>query len=459
MSQLPPGPRAPLVVQTLRWARAPLSFLEDAWATYGDAFTIRIAPWGAVVVLAHPDAVREVFAADPAVVLGGRPNRVVTKAFGEASVVVLDGPEHARQRKLLSPAFQAARMDAYGQVMLDLAGRRMKGWPRGATFALLPETLAITREVILRTVFGIEDGARMEELSALFATALDMLSSPALLVPALQRDLGPLSPWGRYARVSARIDAILLAEIAERRRGAPAEASRPRDDVLSSLLAARDDAGRPMTDRELRDELFTSLAAGHETTASSLAWAARWLASRQDVVARLRDELDGATDDAGALSPPRVAKLPFLDATVREVLRLCPILPLVGRELAADATIGGLRLRAGTVVAPAVHLVHRRPDLYPSPDAFRPERFADGFRPGPAEWLPFGGGARRCLGAAFATYEMKMVLAELVRELDVAIAPGASVAPERRGISLAPADGLRVRVGTRRRGGAAHTGG
>jgi cytochrome P450 len=297
----------------------------------------------------------------------------------------------------------------------------------------------ITLQVIVRTVFGIAEGPRFAELSDVLTRALDAGAWPGLLFPFLQRDLGPFSPWGKFVRLQRRASELLRSEI---RRGREAGTS-GRSDVLAMLLDARDDAGRPLTEDEVHDELTTLLLAGHETTATSLAWALRWILPDRGLIERLREQIATADGD-----PVRVAKLELLDATVREALRLQPIIPVVGRVLQRPMTIGGRDFNQGTLVAPAVYLVHQRPSLYPDPRAFRPERFLK-FKPSPSEWLPFGGGLRRCIGAAFALYEMKMVLASMLPRVDARLADD-RVTMSRRGVTLTPTGGLRIVVTARR---------
>jgi cytochrome P450 len=392
-----------------------------------------------VVVLGQPEAVKDVFAFGPEDASAGEANAVLRPFLGQHSVMVLDGAEHLRKRKMVLPPFHGERMEAYGRAMLALAHDAIDRMPVGRRFAVHGPMQGITLEVILRTVFGIDEGPRFAELASVLKKGLALAAWPGLLFPIMQHDLGPLSPWGRFSRLSARAGEILRAEI---RRGRE-QGTAGRTDALAMILDAKDESGHPLSEDEVHDQLVTLLVAGHETTATALAWALRWVLPDAGLVARLRDEIASAAGD-----PARIAKLELLDATVREALRLQAIVPLVGRAVDRPAKIGGRELPGGIMLAPSIYLVHHRAALYPEPDRFRPERFL-GFRPSPWEWLPFGGGLRRCIGAAFAVYEMKMVLAALLPRVDMRLDVDV-VKTVRRSITLAPAGGLPVVVTARR---------
>src|SRR5262249_25901303 len=301
------------------------------------------------------------------------------------------------------------RMQAYGEVMRDITAAVVDGWPVGRSFPIHREMQRVTLEVILRTVFGVDEGPRLTRLRDLLTTLLERATKPYALL--LQVDLGPWSPWGRLVRIGREVDEMLFAEIARRRAGR----SNGRTDVLSTLVEARDEQGQPMTDQELRDEMFTLLVAGHETTATSLAWAFHRLLANPRTLERAREEL-GRVAGGGPLEPSQVASLEYLDAVAKETLRLNPILPVVGRRLAVPMRIAGRDLPAGVLATPCIYLAHRRPEFWPNPARFDPDRFI-GLRPSPYAFLPFGGGIRRCLGMAFALYEMKVVLAEVLRRV------------------------------------------
>ena len=421
MDPLPPGPRLPRAAQTAAWTFRPGPFMLRAHREHGDVFTIRIGtepPW---VMLTHPDAVREVFTGDPKLLHAGKANLVLRPFLGSASVLLLDGPQHLRQRKLMLPAFHGSRMAGYRDLVAEIAREQVATWPRGEPLALAPRMQAITLEVVLRVIFGVRGTDRLDALRGRLRTMMERLmggpSMAALLTAGPER-----AERARIFRpVLAPVDRLLGEQIRERRAD-------PGDDVLSMMLAARHEDGSPMSDRELRDELVTLLVAGHETTATALSWAAERLV-RQD----------------GGWAALRAGGEAYAEAAGKEALRLRPVLPVVLRHLQADMTIAGLDLPAGTVVAPTIYLVHRRPELYPEPNRFRPERFlGDTPEGGTYTWIPFGGGVRRCLGAAFALMELKVVLAEVARALEAAPADPRSEGTRRRAITMVPARGAAV---------------
>ena len=436
---LPPGPTLAPPLQVVRWIRNPFRLMDECRARFGDTFTLRLPPSGPMVLFSDPEAIKEIFALGPDEGHAGKANLILRPFVGNHSVLLLDGAEHLRQRKMMLPSFHGERMQAFGHSMIELAHDSIDRWPIGEAFAVHRPMQSVTLQVIVRTVFGVEEGPRFTEVSDLVARTLEASTWPGLLFPFLQLDLGRYSPWGRFLRLQRRSGEILRGEI---RRGRE-RGTAGRTDVLATLLEARDEAGRPLTEDEVHDELVTLLVAGHETTATSLAWALRWILPDRELVARLREEIASAEGDPG-----RIAKLDLLDATVKEALRLQPIVPLVGRVLQQPTRIGGRDLPAGALVAPAIYLVHQRPSLYPEPQRFRPQRFLT-FKPGPSEWLPFGGGLRRCIGAAFAIYEMKMVLASILPRVDARLADD-RVGLKRRGITLAPSAGLPIVVTARR---------
>ena len=422
---LPPGPRLPEAIQTMRWAVRPVPFMERCLREHGEHFTVRLAALGEVVFLAGPEAVQPVFTAAPGLVPAGEGNHILEPVVGPRSLLLLDGAAHLRERRMLLPAFHGRRVAEYASVIAGVADRHIDGWPLGRRFALRPRMQAITLEVIMRAVFGVEAAPALAHLGLVLAGMLDTATGHPLvtMVPALRRDLGRLSPWGRFKRARADFDALVLAQIRARREGGePAGA-----DVLSLLIEARDEHGRPMTDAEVRDELATLLVAGHETTATALAWALERLMRHPEALARLTRGVESG-DDA------------YLDAVVKETLRLRPVLSIVIRRLAAAMEVDGYELPAGTRVAPCIYLTHRLERLYPDPAAFRPERFLAPNAAPPYAWIPFGGGTRRCLGAGFATLEMKEVLRSVVRRTRLSPAAAESEGIRRRAVTLAPAD-------------------
>jgi cytochrome P450 family 135 len=414
------------------WWRRPLPTLEECRARYGDMFTIRLPHEGTWVFVSEPEAVKQVFTGDPRLLHAGAANIVLLPILGEHSVLLLDEPEHMAQRKLMLPPFHGKRMQAYGDVMARAAAEEIDRWPTDAPVRMRPRMQAVTLEVILRAVFGVGEGERLTRLRDELRGTLNLLSSPRRAIFMVM--LGPerLRRFPPFRRNVERIDRLLFEEITSR-RGAPDLAER--DDILSLLLQAAHEDGRPMSDRELRDELMTLLVAGHETTATALSWAIELLARHPAELARLEADVAGGE---GA----------YLDAVVKETLRLRPVIALVLRKLVEPMEIGGRLLPAGVSVAPSIHLVHRRPQIYPEPERFRPERFLE--RPaGTYTWIPFGGGVRRCLGGAFAEFEMAVVLRELVSRRRLQPAAREPEHPVRRTITNVPSRGAEVWAASR----------
>jgi cytochrome P450 len=441
-SELPPGPRLSRARQTLRWMRGSAPFLDECHAGFGDVFTLdliaRLAAGpgarrdeGRFVFLADPQLVKQVFTADPNVVRTGQTNMFLLPVVGPRSILVLDEPDHMAQRKLLLPPFHGETVRGYGELMSEVARAEVERWPSGTTFALWPKMQAITLEVILRVVLGIDEPVLLARMRKLLAAMLNRMTSTRFLAVAallsLLNDPRSRKNADEAHRLLAPVDRELFAEIA-RRRSAPDLARR--GDVLSGLIRARHEDGSPMNDRELRDELVTLLIAGHESTATMLAWIFELLLRHPSKLDRARQEAQAGGDEYAA-------------AIVLETLRLRPVLPFVLRRLSEPMQIGGYALPAGTWLAPCGYLVHQRPDLYPEPHAFLPERFL-GRRPDPFAWLPFGGGVRRCIGFNFAQLEMTRVLQAVLTSAE--LRPASPVAENigRRFITLAPAHGVRV---------------
>jgi cytochrome P450 len=424
----PPGSRAPAFVQTLRWIFRPESFMRRNAERYGDTFTVRLGPGADVIFLSDPASVRQVLQAPPELTRMGDINGLFRPILGVNSLLLLDGDEHLRQRKLLLPPFHGEHVRAYMETMERAALEEVETWPVGRPFSLLPRLQAIALNVILRAVFGMEDGPRRDEMRALVARLLDLCQSRSTMLPQLRVRLFGLSPWGRLMRCVDQVDEALFAEIA-RRRSDPASAHRR--DVLSLLLATRDEDGQPMTDQEVRDQLLTLLVAGHETTASAVAWAFERLVHQPETLARLSEEVAAGRDE-------------YLDAVVKETLRLRPVLPIVARKLTEPFRLEGYRYDRGTVLMPCVFLVHRNPKVYDDPEGFHPERFL-ARPPATYAWIPFGGGVRRCLGASFALAEMRAVLSAVLSRVELR-APGRQERIARRSFTFSPRRGARVVV-------------
>jgi cytochrome P450 len=429
----------PRAAQTVMWFRRAQWMLETCQARFGDTFTLKIANEGTWVMTSNTDAIKQVFTGDPRLLHAGEGNRVLLPVLGPSSVLLLDDKPHLSQRKLMLPAFHGERMQRYGELMASVASEEIERWPLGEPYKLRPRMQALTLEIILRAVFGVVEGPRVQRLREQLRHLLDILTDPlhgvALMV------LGPvrIQRLAAFRREIERVNAPLYEEIAAR-RGASDLAER--DDIMSLLLQATHEDGSPMSDVEIRDELLTLLVAGHETTANSLAWAAERLCRHPDKLARLTEEV-------------RAGENGYLQAVIQETLRLRPVISIVIRRLVEPMEIGGRMLPAGVSIAPSIHLVHRRADIYPEPHEFRPERFLEdegGKAPGTYTWIPFGGGVRRCLGAAFAQFEMEVVLRELVLRRTIAPARAASEPNYRRAITETPKRDAEVIVGP-----AAHT--
>ncbi len=427
---LPPGPSSPKSWQVGSFLLQPTSFLDRCQRRYGDYFTVRL-PNRTTVISSDPAAVKTVFTGDPEQLLAGRSNAILQPILGDRSVLLLDGREHLRQRRLMLPPFHGERMQAYAETMREVAEREIASWPHGRQFPVQPAMQAITLEVILRTVFGIGDAAGVERVGAPLRRLLDATASQSrLLALQLTSSENPhrLSPWGRFNTLVAAADRVVYDEIEARRAEHGGHG-----DVLSLLLAARDEEERPLTDLELRDELMTLLLAGHETTATALSWTLERLVRHPETLARL-------------LAEHRAGETEFLDATIKESLRLRPVVPAVGRYLTAPLELGGHTIPADVYLNLSIYLLHRRPDLYPDPEAFRPERFLE--RPaGTYEWIPFGGGMRRCLGASFALFEMRIVLQAILDRVELRPERGPGEGTGRRAVTLVPKRGARIAVG------------
>lgn len=420
---LPPGPRSPRLLQTIRFIRDPIPMFESAAARYGGTFTLRIFGPGDLVFISDPPSLKRLFAADKVNTIAPGRNIILQPVMGAKSVLLATGREHLRRRKLMLPSFHGERMRAYESVIAEATEREIGRWPEGEPFRLHPSMQAITLEVILRAVFGVEDAGRRQELSENLVAILATTQSPRA-VGMVSRHTRRLPPWRRAVARIERTDRLLAQEIAHRRADPDLG---ERQDILSMLVAARFEDGGSMDDRDIRDQLMTLLLAGHETTATSLAWAFDQLFHHPEAMERLREEVAGEDST-------------YLDAVINETMRLRPVVPFTGRQLREPATLGGHELPEGAVVMASIYLAHMREDVYPDARSFRPERFLDS-SPDTYSWIPFGGGTRRCLGAAFAIFEMQVALRTILRR---AVLRPASAAPERivrRNITLAPAGG------------------
>jgi cytochrome P450 len=425
---LPPEPKYSPLSQTLRWSFRPLPFMQECREKFGDNFSVKFLSFERpMVMISDPAAIKALYTEREHGLPPGR-EIVLTPVLGERSVLVIEGADHLAHRKLMLPAFHGERMRSYQPIVEEIVAAEVDSWPLGEEFAIHPRMQAMTLEIILRVVFGVADGPRLEQLRVVLTKVLEETASPfTQLIGLAARRFGGRGPWARFEAQLRAVDELLYAEIADHRKRDDLE---ERDDILSQLMLARFEDGSEMSDTDLRDQLMTLLLAGHETTATALAWTFDLLLRHAATLQRLRDSLQAGEDD-------------YLRATIAESLRLRPVVPLAGRRLGKELSVDGLTLPAGTDVTPAIWLAHTRADVYPEPFAFRPERFLDE-APDTYAWIPYGGGVRRCLGAAFAEFEMRIALREVLTRCEL---HKASPAPEkigRRNITLSPKDGTPV---------------
>jgi cytochrome P450 family 135 len=427
-TMLPPEPEQSPLVQTLRWSFRPLPFMQECREKYGDSFSVKFVSFERpMVMISDPVAIKALYTERSHGLPPGR-EVVLTPVVGPHSVLVIEGSDHLAHRKVMLPPFHGERMRSYEPVVSELVDAEIDRWPLGEEFAVHPRMQAITLEVILRVVFGIAEGPRLEQLRVVLTKVLEETASPfAQLIGLASRRFGGRGPWAKFETQLRAVDELLYAEIADHRKRADLE---ERDDILSLLMQARFEDGSGMSDEDLRDQLMTLLLAGHETTATALAWTFDLLLRHPRELGRLRDSLEAGEDD-------------YLRATISESLRLRPVVPLAGRRLNKELVADGLSLPPGTDVTPAIWLAHTRADVYPEPFAFRPERFLDE-PPDTYAWIPFGGGVRRCLGAAFAEFEMRIVLREVLTRCELRKADSRPEKIGRRNITLSPKDGTPV---------------
>ncbi len=442
-SPIAPGPGTPAVWQLLHYSLAPLPLLEQCARRYGDAFLLRLAGYGKFVMLSSPEAVREVFRGDAHVLHSGEGNEFLIPSVGPSSVLVLDDEPHRMQRRILLPPLKGERMRSFFEAMRSATLDTVRAWPVGRPFRVLEGMQQITLRVILQAVLGLEAGQQRDEIEGQVQRLLAQGRSrySLILLKILPIQFLQKTRWLPFYRHMHALNTSLYSLIDARRRE-PAAARG--ENVLADLLAASHEAGTPLGDGEIRDALMTLILAGHDTTAIALAWALEQIVPRADVVSHITEELRQTTGGAPP-SAEHLGRLEYLDAAVRESLRIRTILPFVVRLTKQAFVAGGHTYPPGVVLCPCNHLVHRRPELYPEPEVFRPERFLERKYAG-HEWFPFGGGNRTCLGMAFALYEMKVVLSTLFTQVRLARPAGSRSRPVRRGVSLAPDDGVELVV-------------
>lgn len=430
---LPPGPTWHPLVQTLRWSFRPIAFMEACRKRYGDAFSVKFVGFKTpMVMISDPAAVKALYTERANTLPPGR-NIVLEPIVGPRSLLLLQGPDHLGRRKLMLPPFHGEHMRSFQPILEDIIRAEVDSWPLGEEFPIHTRMQGVTLDLILRVVFGVAEGPRLDRLRSMLTGVLAETASPfAQLVGLASRRYSSNGPWAKFEAQLRAVDELLFAEITERRVAGGLE---ERDDILSALMLARFEDGQAMSDQELRDQLMTLLLAGHETTATALAWTFDLLLRHPRQLRRLEESLAAGEDD-------------YLRATITESLRLRPVVPIAGRRLAVELTVDGMTLPPGTDVTPAIWLTHTRADIYPEPFAFRPERFLEE-GPDTYAWIPFGGGIRRCLGAAFAEFEMRIVLREVVTRCDLRKPDPAPESVGRRNITFSPRKGTPVLLAAR----------
>ncbi|MEM9770609.1 MAG: cytochrome P450 [Cyanobacteria bacterium P01_D01_bin.73] len=453
--QLPlPVNEAPRLIRIWRWMFNPIGVLRNCRDRFGDIFQMN--PYS--VVLGHPDHISELFARDGRELsTPGSVNGVLRPILGDQSVLMLSGDRHRHRRKLLLPPFHGKALQSYGDAIQRVAQDMCDQWQPGQRLNARRLAEELTLRVIMETVFGLRAGDRYREMEPLMNEMVNMISTPAkscfLFFKVLQKSWGP---WGKFERSRDRLDQLLRQELAERREQLAARSdegdsgdrqNNQRQDILSLLLATRDEDGNPLTDDELRDELMTLLFAGHETTASALAWVMYWLQAQPECLQKLREELDAMPEDA---PPMAMAKLPYLTAVCNETLRIHPIAIVVfPRFVEKTFNLGGYEIREGLMMMGSVYLVHHHPDIYPEPDRFRPERFLERTFSA-TEFMPFGGGSRRCIGSALAMAELAIAVGTWVKQGNFKLQESGPLKPARRGVTMGPKGGVNVKFLGRR---------
>lgn len=439
------GSKEPYLWQTLRIIAQPMAYLSSCAERYGDSFSLRVLGVNSppVVFFSHPKAIEKIFNAKPGQLELGKVTHPFLPLVGAESLIMEDGDRHKRLRELLMPPLHGNRLHTYGQLISDIAREEISSWVPDATLSIREYMSAISLEVILRVVFGLQPGPRYLELKPKIEPFLEYVTSPLNSIqffwPALQQDLGKWSPWGKFRRLQREIDDLIYAEIASRRL------QNEGSDILSLLISARDSEGRGLSDRQLRDQLITLLLLGHETTASALAWAFYWVHRHPRVLSKLLEELAENSDD-----PLEIARLPYLEAVCKEALRIYPIaLISQPRVVKQPIEIEGDRFESGTVLVPCIYLAHRHWETYPNPEQFKPERFRDR-KFSSCEYFPFGGGNRSCIGMALSMFEIKLVLATVLSKYRLELVDNGEVKPVRRGITFVPSDRFKLKVIERR---------
>ena len=445
--KLPDGPKTPHLWQKIQYITNPIGYLESSYQCYGDIFNAPIiGNFQRLLLVSDPKGLQQLFTRDTKEFYTPS-NGLLQIIAGENSIFCLEGDSHRQERKLLMPSFHGDRMRAYGQTICTLTEQVFSSLTPGTTFSARSIVQEISLEIILNVVFGIHEQERFSQLKKLITEFMDSFTSPLisslLFLPFLRKNLGEWSPWGYFRRLQQQIDQLLYAEISDRRT----EYDPDRTDILTLLMLAEDEEGKGMSDQQLHDELVTLLFAGHETTATAISWALYWIHKHPEIGAKLLKELDSLGDSP---EPMSIFKLPYLTAVCNESLRIYPVAILtVPREVKEPVDLMDYHLEPGTRVYGCIYLTHHREDLYPQSKQFKPERFLER-QYTPYEFFPFGGGSRRCLGEALAIFEMKLVLATILSNYQLALIEHQSVKPQRRGVTMAPSDGVKLVLQRRR---------
>ena len=443
-TKLPSGPKSSGIVLVIQSLIDSFGLLEKYQQKYGDIFYVpESSMFPSCVIFSDPKAIEKVFTADPSVFdVGAEPSAPVRAILGDNSFSVIQGAKHRKQRKLLMPPFHGNRIENYARTMIEITNKVISQWQVGQTISIHEYTTEIALRIILKTVFGLDEGDKYARLREILLDWLEIFTNPLksmfLFVPGLQKDLGSLTPWAKFVRQKQLILEIIETEI-HRRRANPDTLG---EDILSLLLTATDEDGEKMNDDEVRDQVMTLLYAGHESTASTLAWIFYWLHSLPEVGTKLKTELDSLEDNADLMT---INKLPYLNAVISETLRMNPIEAIVGRQLKEPFELGGYEFAPGTSLFPSIYLAHQREDLYPEPKKFKPERFLER-QFSRYEFIPFGGGHRRCLGDAFAVFEMKLILTTILSQVELELCDRRPPRSVRRGLTFSISGGVRMKV-------------
>ncbi len=445
MPALLPSVKSPSPIQLWQWITEPLDYLHNSEREYGDIFKIKMSGvFNNCVFLSDPKAIQQVLTGDTKQFAApGSINGILKPFLGDRGVILLDGGEHRQRRQLLMPQFHGDKIRVYTDLICKLTRDLVAGWQVDETINLREQMQSISLSVILQTVFGLYEGERYdlirEKLIQVISVSESPLKSSFLFIPALQQDLGAWSPWGRFLRDRTELDRLIYTEIADRRRNYQPD----RSDILNLLIGSKDAEGNGMSDVELHDELMTLLFAGHETTATALAWAIYWINYLPEVKAKLLAEIATIGTERDPLT---ISRLPYLNAVCSETLRIYPVGMLTFPRITVEpVAVQGYDIPAETVVFGCIYLTHHREDLYPEPDLFKPERFLER-QFSPYEYLPFGGGSRRCIGMALAQLEMKLVIVEILSHCQLELTSKSPAVAARRGVTLGPKGGIEAQV-------------